>query len=404
MMGEPAFSPPDAGLPFAILLVDDEPMARKWFERVYGEEFVVWTAAGVDEALQRLAIEAGQVAVLLTDFRMPDRDGLELLALVRQRHEHVARLLVSAFADKSLVLAAVNEGQVEHILEKPFDEQETRQVLRRALAGSVRRVQDRRLAASRATAMRDTLGFLAHEVTTPLATLRGYLGALSERHLEGAGDVTARFAQERPGHVLGMIEAARKRADYAQSLVTGFLHHARDVSLGQGDMPVQAADWVRSVLRHYPFEPGEADCVVLQVQTDFALPGRRDLLQLVIGSLIKNALLAVRAGSERAPRIGLTLSWRPPPAGGPPAPCLAVSDNGCGVDPRMLPRLGLEPVTSTLGVGGSGMGLLFCRRVMLSLAGSLSIESEPGQGTTVCLYFPAPDQRPARASHEQEPS
>ena len=117
----------------AVLLVDDEPQALKWFARQYSDEFVVLTASGVSEALALLDARGHEVAVLLTDYRMPRQDGVELLSAVRQRYGHVSRLLMSAYADKDVAMAAVNQGQVEQILEKPLDEPLTRQVLRGAL-------------------------------------------------------------------------------------------------------------------------------------------------------------------------------------------------------------------------------------------------------------------------------
>jgi len=393
-----------ADLPFAVLMVDDEAQACKWFSRLYADEFVVWTAAGVDEALDILARHSSEIGVLLTDFRMPGRDGVELLGQVRREHGHVGRLLASAYADKEVALAAVNEGQVEYILEKPLDEALTRQALRRAMAGSIRRVQDSLLAANRAIALRETLGFLAHEVTTPLATVRGYLGALSERHVNGADDVAARFAQERPGQVLHMIEAARRRADYAQSLVTTFVHSARDACLGEGAGSLLASGLLDDVLRSYPFEDGEAQWVSQDRATDFELPGRRDLLYLVVCTLIKNALQAMQEEPPETPRLHLALAQKAARPGEHLLPCLAVSDNGPGIEASLVSRLGREPVTTRIDSGGSGMGLLFCHRVMLSLGGSLVIESEPGAGTQVMLFFPATvDARESRSQSQESP-
>ena len=68
----------------AVLLVDDEPQALKWFARSYGDEFDVRTAASVRQALELLDRQGHEVAVLLTDYRMPERDGVALLAEVRQ--------------------------------------------------------------------------------------------------------------------------------------------------------------------------------------------------------------------------------------------------------------------------------------------------------------------------------
>jgi two-component system, response regulator PhcR len=391
-------------LPFAVLMVDDEAQACKWFARLYGDEFVVWTAGGVDEALDILSRRSSEIGVLLTDFRMPGRDGVELLGLVRRGHGHVGRLLASAYADKAVAMSAVNEGQVEHILEKPLDEVLTRQALRRSLAGSVQRVQDSLLAADRAMALRETLGFLAHEVTTPLATVRGYLGALGDRHMADSEAAVARFAQERPGQVLHMIDAARRRADYAQSLVTTFLHSARDACLPQGAGRLTAGGLLDEVLRTFPFEEGEAPWITQDQTTDFELPGRRDLLHLVVCTLIKNALQALHAQVPESPRIHLSLMRRAARSGGPLLPCLSVSDNGPGIEASVLSRLGREPVTTRSASGGNGMGLLFCHRVMMSLGGSLLIESSPAAGTTVMLFFPATvDARESQSQPQESP-
>ena len=82
-----------AVIPQAVLLVDDEPQARKWFARVYGDEFVVLQAADAQAALALLAQRADEVAVLLSDHRMPGDDGVHLLTQVRERHPHIVRLL-----------------------------------------------------------------------------------------------------------------------------------------------------------------------------------------------------------------------------------------------------------------------------------------------------------------------
>jgi two-component system, response regulator PhcR len=214
----------------AVLLVDDEPQALKWFSRQYGDEFDVRTAGSAVQALGLLDSQGHEVAVLLTDYRMPSRDGVALLAEVRERHPLVSRLLMSAYADKEVAMAAVNQGQVEQILEKPLDEALTRQALRAALDASQRRWRDQTLLRRRDDTLRETLGFLAHELGTPLATVSGYLHAMRERHQEplcGRPEVAC-VPERRPGEFAAMLEAALRRTDYAQSLVSTFVHTARD--------------------------------------------------------------------------------------------------------------------------------------------------------------------------------
>jgi two-component system response regulator PhcR len=315
---------------------------------------------------------------------------------VRRLYPHVARVLVSAYADKDVAMSAVNEGQVEKILEKPLEETLTRQILREALATSLERARQQQLVERRATALRETLGFLAHEVTSPLATVRGYLEAMRERHRdapEGQHGV-AHIEQRKPGDVLFMIEAAQRRATYAQSLVSTFVQSARDASRGDASASLLASDLVRAVQEEYPFEPGEADWLSTDASADFTLPGRRDLLYLVLCTLVKNALMALRASPPAQPQLRIVLARAAPAPGLPLQAALVVSDNGPGIAPEVLQRLMVEPVTTRAASGGSGMGVLFCHRVVSSLGGSIEIRSSLGEGVAVTLYFPSAQDTP----------
>ncbi len=382
--------------PHAVLMVDDEPQACKWFARLYGTEFLVLTAGGVDEALALLARRGHEVAVLLTDYAMPERDGVALLGEVRRLYPHMARVLVSAYADKDVAMSAVNQGQVERILEKPLDEALTRQILREALLTSQERARQQQLIERRASALRETLGFLAHEVTSPLATVQGYLTAMRERHRDApqGEDGVAHIEQQKRGDVLFMIEAAQRRAAYAQSLVSTFVQSARDASRGDTSASLLASDLVRAVQDEYPFEGGEADVLSVDLAADFTLPGRRDLLYLVLCTLVKNAFLAMRANPSAQPALGIALERASPAPGVPAQAVIRVSDNGPGISPEVLRRLTVEPVTTRAASGGSGMGLLFCQRVMSALGGSIEVRSRLGQGTSVMLYFPSAQDTP----------
>jgi two-component system response regulator PhcR len=368
--------------PGAVLIVDDEPQACKWFARRYGDEFTVLVAGGVVEALAVLAERGPEVAVLLTDYRMPQRSGVDLLAAAAEAHPHVVRVLMSAYADKDIALQAVNLGRVEHILEKPLDESLTRQVLRDALTAARQRANERAVLERRAAMLRETLGFLAHEVRTPLATVSGYLAALRDRHATGG---SAPAADAAPGDTLRMIEAAQRRADYAQSLVTSFVNTAREAYGDAAELRLTAADLVRAVQSEYPFDAGERERLHAELDDDFPVPGRqRDLLHLVLCTLVKNALQAQRGQTEPAPRIHLRLHRTPQPV-------LVVSDNGPGLPAALKHRLTREPVDS--GSGGTGMGLLFCRRVMTSIGGDIAVGDADGGGATVTLQFPVEDNK-----------
>ena len=371
----------------SVLFVDDEASSRKWFALTFGDEFTVVTASGVSEALKLLGERGHEFAVLVTDYRMPEQDGMNLLRAVQRDFRHLVRLLATAYAEKEVAIAAVNQGKVLRILEKPLDETPTREALREALAMHRSQAVERALNESRVAAMRETLGFLAHELNTPLTTVRGYVNAVAVRHL-AAGPATppgiVQFQEDHPGQLIAALQSAERRALYCQSLVSTFVQSARDAYPGASVQAVSAAGLVRSLLDEYPFEGDERTWVDSELSEDFMLPGRRDLLYLVLCTLAKNALLVLRG--RRDPRLRIELG-RDEGTRGPPRCWIRFVDNGPGIAPDVLKRLTREPVTTRANSGGNGMGLMFCLRVMQSIGGVIEVESEHGSGAAVWLYF-----------------
>jgi two-component system, response regulator PhcR len=371
-----------------ILYVDDEPQTRKWFARLFSDEFSILTASSVDQALQLLRERGPEIAVLVTDYRMPGRDGLALLNTAQREHRHVVRLLASAYAEKDVAIAAINQGRVLRILEKPFDEALVREALREALSIYRLREREHSLVEGRAAAIRETLGFLAHELNTPLATVLGYMEALKRRYCAPAPDALpglANIAENRPGDTLAMIEAAERRTLYALSLVATFVQSAREAYPGAAPAPLRASRLVSALLDEYPFEGDERAWVSCDLAADFTLPGQPDLLYLVLCTLTKNALLALRGSSQ--PSLRITLERGASAPDGAPLSALRFTDNGPGIAPEILSRLTREPVTTRAAQGGSGMGLLFCRRVVQSIGGLIEVHSEWGRGASVTLLF-----------------
>jgi two-component system, response regulator PhcR len=371
----------------SVLFVDDEPNSRKWFAREFGDEFRVVTAGGADEALAILGARSAEFGVLVTDYRMPERDGMKLLRAVQRDFRHVIRLLATAYAEKDVAIAAVNQGKVLRILEKPLDGEATREALREALQVYRAQAVERVVNEGRVAALREALGFLAHELNTPLATVRGYVGSVAARHLPpapGAPAGIAQFKEEYPGELLTALERAERRALYCQSLVSTFVQSARDAYPDAVPQSISASSLVEALLDEFPFEENERSSVTLDVRHDFRLPGRRDLLYLVLCTLAKNALLALRGQAQ--PRLWLEVdcdgnapqgrrSW------------IRVRDNGPGIAPEVLAKLTREPVTTRAATGGSGMGLMFCQRVMQAISGMIEVHSTLGEGTEVTLYF-----------------
>lgn len=101
-----------------ILLVDDEPAILRALRRQFTRAAEVLTASGAAEALAIL--EAGDIAMMLTDYRMPSRNGVDLLREVRQRWPRTRRFLMSG-NQVAGIEKMIASGLVETFFPKPLD-------------------------------------------------------------------------------------------------------------------------------------------------------------------------------------------------------------------------------------------------------------------------------------------
>lgn len=113
-----------------ILVVDDEPQVLVALEDQLSEEFEVVTAAGPEQALSAVA-DQPELAVVISDQRMPGMNGDELLARV-QHETRAMRMLLTGYADLEAVTRAVNRGHIFAYLAKPWNENDLLSTVRRA--------------------------------------------------------------------------------------------------------------------------------------------------------------------------------------------------------------------------------------------------------------------------------
>src|ERR1039458_6205206 len=118
---------------FAILYVDDEEKSLKYFERAFGDDFRVFTAANAQDGFKLLAQHANEIGLLLTDQRMPGEKGVWLLERARQFCPRILRILVTAYSDFDAAIAAVNSGAIYKYVSKPWDPPQFELTLRHGL-------------------------------------------------------------------------------------------------------------------------------------------------------------------------------------------------------------------------------------------------------------------------------
>jgi response regulator RpfG family c-di-GMP phosphodiesterase len=114
-----------------ILIVDDEPANLRLLERLFRRDFNVMTATSGGEALELLGQH--DVALLITDQRMPGMTGIKLLKSTVGIRPHMVRIMLTGYTDVSALVEAINCGHVYKYVTKPWNNDELRLTVERAL-------------------------------------------------------------------------------------------------------------------------------------------------------------------------------------------------------------------------------------------------------------------------------
>jgi DNA-binding NtrC family response regulator len=119
-----------------VFLVDDEEMVLTALQTFLQLEtaYTVRKFTSAWEALE--AVKAEPVDVVVADFMMPEMDGISFLKEVRALRSPASRILLTGYADVENAIRAINEAGLYYYLEKPWDNQHLRMVIRNGMERS----------------------------------------------------------------------------------------------------------------------------------------------------------------------------------------------------------------------------------------------------------------------------
>jgi signal transduction histidine kinase/ActR/RegA family two-component response regulator len=402
-----------------ILLVDDQPAKLLSYEVMLGElDENLLRASSASEALQLLLKH--DVAVVLIDVCMPDLDGFELAAMIREhpRFEKTALIFVSAIHLTDLDhLRGYEVGAVDYV---PVP------VVPALLRAKVRVFSDLYRKTRMLERMNDQLELRVAERTAALEKMNAELerrveertqereAALAQIHqmqkLESLGKLTGGVAHDFNNLltvVIANLELLRKRvppdrrierliegavagAERGVMLTSRMLAFARRQELKPEavDLP-KLVDGMADLMRHSLGPSIEVETTfgndLMPIQVD------RSQLELAILNLALNARDAMPLGGRLAINgRGEKLRGSNPHELAPGNYVLIeVADAGTGMDETTLKRA-TEPFFTTKGTGkGTGLGLSMVHGFVVQSGGAIDITSAIGSGTTVQLWLPA---------------
>lgn len=381
----------DRNLGYAVLFVDDEAMALEAFDMACGGYFPVLTASSAMEASKILENRSEDIAILISDQRMPQKNGVELLKDVRQRHPHITRMLTTAYADFDATVAALNEAEIFRYIPKPWDVATLRRELNAAMEHFLARRREQAPPRSLQDASLKVAGPIAHKLRGALVTISCGVTGL-RRHLPS---LLAAYDKAQTAGLDGLPVVRAQHRNALSGVLDRLEHQTRDVNQlmelilaqarAEGTAPATAsghsmAECVEQALIRFPFEQGQRALVRTNLRDDFLFSGTMPLMTRLIFNLLSNALHAISAA--RKGQIDIRLESR---ASGNR---LYVRDGGTGIAPELLPRLFEEMVSTRAATGGHGLGLGFCRLVAETMGGAIECRSIGGEFAEFVVTLP----------------
>jgi response regulator RpfG family c-di-GMP phosphodiesterase len=116
---------------YKILIVDDELPNIRLLERLFRQEYYCLTATSGEDAIKLL--DQHEIAVIITDQRMPQMTGIELLKKSADRRPHMVRILLTGYTDVEALVEAVNCGLVYMYVSKPWNNEDLKLRISRAV-------------------------------------------------------------------------------------------------------------------------------------------------------------------------------------------------------------------------------------------------------------------------------
>jgi len=118
---------------YAILFVDDEAVTRKYFRRLFGENFRILEAEDGVQALAVFRQHAHEIGIIVTDQRMPNETGIGFLSKIAGDYPDIIKILSTAYSDIDAAIGSVNEGGIFRYMTKPWDIPQLEVTLRYAM-------------------------------------------------------------------------------------------------------------------------------------------------------------------------------------------------------------------------------------------------------------------------------
>ncbi len=380
-----------------LLVVDDEPDLVDSVRDLLRTDYKVLGATRASEGLRLM--EQERVQIVMSDQRMPEMTGVEMLSQIREHFPETVRLLFTAFSDLDVVIDAINQGSVYRYISKPWETADLKATLRQAY--EFYQLQEERksllhelqtknaqLEAANAELRRGNelkkafIRVASHELRTPLTVLLGYTDLLNS---------TANDQPEMQGWFKGIHQSAHRLSDRVEQIVKLMMCERFDRPFSPSD--VSLADIVEAAVADLrSFINQRRQRITVSLAPDIGMVRvEADKIRDTLVQLLVNAIKFTPDGGE----IQLSANRM-----APNRVRVMIADTGIGIGPEALARI-FEPFFTAFDVSkhssgtfeyekrGLGLGLSMAKAFVEMHGGKLSATSDLGKGTIFTMELPA---------------
>jgi signal transduction histidine kinase len=364
-----------------ILVVDDEQSVATTIKAILqldGNEVTAVTT-GADALAQ---LREHEFDVVLTDLRLDDLDGIEILRETQKLWPDTVSIMLTGYASLESAVTALRSGAYDYLI-KPSDVDELRATIGRALER--RRLRQRLVELEQLDKLKTQfLSMASHELRTPLTAVSGFMQIARRRMSRLAGSVEVPQAwRDEAQKADETLEMANRQSKKLARLIDELLDVSR-LQQGRVEMrlaEIDLADVVREVAERMRLL-SKGHEIEAKIEGSAPIVADRDRIEQVFENLVGNAIKY----SPESGRIDVSLRVNGSNA------IVSVRDEGIGVAPGEVEKIfGLfyrSPDPRADHVGGLGLGLYISREIVSRHHGRLWAERNADAGTTFHVTLP----------------
>lgn len=385
-----------------VLVIDDTPLNQQILTEILGNEGYTLKFAVDGETGLACARELKPDLVLL-DMVLPGMMGTDVLAILKHELPETLVILTTAYGSEEIAIKAMRAGVNDYIINKrPFDADEVREVVKRAVTEAILRKENQRLEREVAfkneqlaqnfaelqaayerlkeldKAKASFFSMVSHDLRHPIAVAKGYLELIRTGNEPLSEETTGYIlvAEQEMRHIAEMVD---KVLDLTR-MDAGYYHIDRQpLQVSMLLQQARIAFRTHAAQRHIGIEIVPCDDLPLVLADSLRM-------NQVLSNLIENALKFTPEGGH------IVLSAHPLDK----EVEITVRDTGVGIDPgeheKIFDRFYRIKRGEQVEDKGSGLGLAICREIVRLHGGRIWAESEPGKGSTFHLILqPAGD-------------